>query len=365
MNRCLQVILIWVWLSSVALADSAWLPVPGEAQTVSRIAFGSCLKPDKPQPVWDAVEAAAPDLFVFLGDNMYADTEDLDILRSKYDELGRSPGIVRLRERIPLVATWDDHDYGDNDVGAEYPLKEQSRRLFLDFWREPADSPRRARDGIYTSYLFGPPGQRVQLILLDLRYNRTPLLLQTRHQSYQEYSEWARGHYAEGEPVPGPYARNPDPAASMLGERQWAWIERELRKPADLRIIGSSLQVLADFSGWEAWVNFAHDHQRLIQLIRDTRAEGVLFISGDTHYGELSRLDVNVPYPLFDLTSSGLTETWHVPVPNALRQGGPFPEANFGLIEVDWQQRQVTLSLRGTDGRMLLTTQLGLTALRH
>lgn len=364
MKYCVRAVAVWLSLASAALAENAWLPLPGEHDTVTRIAFGSCLKPDKPQPIWAAVEAAKPELFVFLGDNMYADTEDPAVLREKYEELGRSPGLTGLRARTPVVATWDDHDYGDNDVGAEYPLKELSRQLFLDFWGEPDASPRRDRDGIYTSYRFGPPGQRLQLILLDLRYNRTPLLLQTRHESYQEYGEWARGHYAEGEPVPGPYARNPDPAASMLGERQWAWLEQELRKPADLRIIGSSLQVLADFSGWEAWVNFAHDHQRLIQLIRDTRAEGVLFISGDTHYGELSRLDVNVPYPLFDLTSSGLTETWHVPVPNALRQGGPFPEANFGLIEVDWQQRQVTLSLRSAENRLLLTTQMGLNSLR-
>ncbi|MFX9912103.1 hypothetical protein ABTP43_20035, partial [Acinetobacter baumannii] len=80
-----------------------------------------------------------------------------------------------LRAQVPVVATWDDHDYGEDDAGGEYPMKEQSRRIFLDFWGEPVDSLRRERDGVYTSYTFGPEGRRVQLILLDLRYNRAPI----------------------------------------------------------------------------------------------------------------------------------------------------------------------------------------------
>ncbi|MGQ3040950.1 MAG: alkaline phosphatase D family protein [Brevundimonas sp.] len=122
--------------------------------------------------------------------------------------------------------------------------------------------------------------------------------------------------------------RNPATDATQLGEPQWRWLEEQMTVPADLRIFGSSLQVVADFPGWEAWVNFAHDHQRLIDTIRDRRVDGLICLSGDTHYGEISRLDVNTPYPLWDITSSGITEVEEFIPPQrpAARAGGPGAE---------------------------------------
>ena len=141
-------------------------------------------------------------------------------------------------------------------------MKEESRRLFLEFWGEPAESPRWSRDGIYTSYVFGPAGRRVQVILPDLRFNRTPIA--KLDLGTQKYKEWEEAKRKAGQFVPGPYARSPDPAATMLGERQWSWLEKQFEVPAELRIVASSLQVLADFPGWEGWINYARDHQRLI-----------------------------------------------------------------------------------------------------
>jgi alkaline phosphatase D len=332
--------------------------------TLTRIAFGSCAKENKPQPIWAAVADARPQAFVFLGDNIYGDSRDVGVLERKYGQLAAIEGFARLRDSTPLFATWDDHDFGENDAGAEYPSKEASRQAFLRFWGEPAESPRWQRDGVYTSYTFGPPGRRVQLILLDLRYNRTPIFVDPRWGSYEAYENWARTRDGRDGDVPGPYRRNPDPAASMLGERQWAWLAQRLREPADLRLIGSSLQVLADFPGWEAWVNYARDQARLFQLIRDSGANGVLFLSGDTHYGELSVLDANVPYPMYDLTSSGLTEEWAVPVPNALRVGEAHHTPNFGLVDIDWGKRSVTMSLRDAGGRTLLSRDVAMGSLR-
>ena len=175
-----------------------------------------------------------PDLFLFLGDNIYADTRDMAVMKRKYAELAAQPGFARLRDSTPVVAMWDDHDFGENDAGGDYPQKDASRRAFLDFWGEPADSPRRDRDGIYASYVFGPPGQRVQVILPDLRYNRTAML--PMELSGTDYEAWAEKRVASGLPLPGPYMRNPDPRATMLGERQWQWLERQLEVPAELRL---------------------------------------------------------------------------------------------------------------------------------
>lgn len=336
----------------------------GSERTLTRIAFGSCAKQSKEQPIWDTVLAAKPDLFVFLGDNIYGDTRDMNELRAKYAQLASKPGFQKLRATTSTIATWDDHDFGEDDAGADYPMKEESKRIFLEFWQEPTQSPRWSRDGIYTSYLFGPADRRVQIIMPDLRYNRTPIV--PLDLGSMTYKQWEAEKKADGAPVPGPYARTPDPQATMLGETQWRWLEQQFDVPAQIRIIASSLQVLADFPGWEAWINYARDHQRLIDLIRRKQASGVIFISGDTHYAELTKLDVNVPYTLWDLTSSGLTEVWPVDVPNANRIGQILREPNFGMIEIDWQSRDPVIHLRANDiqGTARIAQQLALSQLR-
>ena len=208
--------------------------------------------------------------------------------------------------------------------------------------------------------MFGPPGQRVQVILPDLRYNRTAMLPMELNGA--SYEAWAEKRVASGLPLPGPYVRNPDPRATMLGERQWQWLERQLEVPAEIRLFGSSVQVLADFTGWEAWANFARDQDRLFDVIRRKRANGVLFLSGDIHYAELSKREVNVPYPLWDLTSSGLTEEWRVPTPNANRASEVVADANFGYIDIDWRGAATMLALGIVDatGRTRMSWNLPL-----
>jgi alkaline phosphatase D len=351
-------------LARFAAGEPAALPAsdphPALGRTLRRVAFGCCAEQSKPQPVWGPVLARQNDLFIFLGDNIYGDTRDMAILSAKYARLAAIPGFAKLRASTPVVAVWDDHDFGENDAGGDYPQKEASRRLFLDFWNEPASSPRRGRNGVYAAYVFGPPGRRVQVILPDLRYNRTALV--PMDHGGMDYEDWARKRVAAGLPLPGPYARNPDHAATMLGERQWQWLERQLEVPAELRLFGSSLQVLADFTGWESWANFARDRDRLFDTIRRKRANGILFLSGDIHYAELSKLDVNVPYAFWDLTSSGLTEEWRVPTPNANRASEVVPDANFGFVDIDWNGPATTLKLGIVDagGRMRLGFDLAL-----
>lgn len=333
-------------------AALAALPVTaayGQTRPLSRIAFGSCAHQDKPQPIWDLVNAWRPELFVFLGDNVYGDTLDMDVLRRKYAMLAAKPGFQELRRSSRVVATWDDHDYGRDDAGREYPKKRESRDAFMDFWQEPADSPRRTREGIYTSYMFGPEGRRVQLILPDNRWFRTGLIKITEE--------------PEGK---GPYLVNSERTATMLGPVQWEWLEAELRKPAEIRIFASSTQVLADNPGWEAWVNFQADHQRLLDLIDFAEVNGLIMISGDTHYAELSRLSEGVPYPLWDLTSSGLTETWPYIAPNKLRVGKGFSVPNYGRIAIDWDQTDplIKLEVETVQRQTVISQQVLLSSLR-
>lgn len=307
---------------------------------LSTILFGSCSHQDKPLPILNSVIADSPDLFIFLGDNVYGDTEDMDELKQKYKKLGNKAEFQALKKTTQTVAIWDDHDFGENDVGADYPEKESSRQIMLDFWGEPQDSLRRTRpDGIYTAYMFGPEGKRIQVILPDLRWNRPEI----NHVSKLEYLTSRRPDNM------GPYKKHGDATASMLGDKQWKWLEEELQKPAEIRIIGSSLQVLADFTGWEAWANFPADLERLQSVIKQQQVNGVLLISGDTHWGEISKLEAGLDYPLWDVTSSGLTEEWKDVSPNKNRVSGYTHKVNYGAIDVDWDSDDPTIQMRLQD----------------
>jgi alkaline phosphatase D len=315
-----------------------------------RIAFGSCADQNKPQPIWAAIESLRPDLFIFLGDNIYGDTVDMQHLAEQYRKLAQQPGFRNLCARTPVLAMWDDHDYGENDAGADYPCKEESRRIFCDFWNVSANSPRRRRAGVYDSVVFAARGRQLQIVLPDLRYNRTPLRPRTDARTAMS---------------PGPYVPQTDAGATILGAEQWRWLEAELARPVDLRILASSLQVVAEYHGWEAWANFPAERARLLDAIRAGRAERMICLSGDMHYGELSKLATGLPYPLYDLTSSGLTETWEEPTPNIHRVGRSFAQANFGVIDLDWRADDVgiVLQVRDETGTVLIEASSSAAAL--
>lgn len=332
-----------------------------------RVAFGSCAKQSKPQPIWRAIGAAKPDLFVFLGDNLYADARDEATLRQRYAEFMAVEPLQAFRRSTRHVAIWDDHDYGDDDEGADYPLKQLSQQLFCDAWNEPADSPRRRADGIYQSYVFEALGRRIQVILPDLRFNRTMLTADPSLKS--SYAAMVLRAKLSGQPMTGWYVPDARPEATLLGEAQWAWLEAQLRVPADVRLIGSSVQFAADGSGWEGWANFPRERDRLIELIRTTRAEGVVFLSGDMHYAELSSMDVAGGYPLWDATSSGLTEVWDIPTPNRNRRSAVMAELNFGVLDVEpvtegEDDLRLRFALCDVNGKAKVTKELTLSGLR-
>lgn len=328
----------------------------GVTAAPSKILFGSCGHQDKKIPIFNAINKEKGDLFIFLGDNIYGDTNDMDVLADKYQRLGAKPGFKTLKAQTPIIAMWDDHDYGQNDAGKEYPHKEQSRQIMLNFWGEPANSARRTRsDGIYTSYMYGENEQTIQVIMPDLRWNRDAL----NHVGELEYYTKRKLNNQ------GPYSPSEVKGASMLGEAQWQWLEQELKKPAAIKLIASSLQLLPDFTGWESWANFPEDRNRLFALIKKHKVNGVVIISGDTHWGEISKYQQNLDYPLIEMTSSGLTEKWKDVSPNKHRVGNFTHNVNYGDLSIDWQQTDPTISLKlkGIDGQVIMQSDFSLSSI--
>lgn len=324
--------------SVVVLFFVSFICVEFSAQAkVQKILFGSCSHQDKSIPILDAINKENADLFIFLGDNIYGDTENIQELADKYVRLGNISGIKTLRKNTETIAIWDDHDFGEDDAGAEYPEKEASRKLMLDFWHEPKDSARYTRkSGIYTAYMYGEGKQKVHVILPDLRWNRDALNPVTK----QDYILDRKLKNM------GPYSPSLVKNASMLGEEQWQWLESELQKPSAIKIIGSSIQLLSEFTGWESWANFPDDRKRLFSLIKKHKVNGVLIISGDTHWGEVSKVSTEVDYPLWEVTSSGLTQEWKNVSPNKHRVGTFTNKVNYGELLIDWQLDAPTITLR-------------------
>lgn len=350
-----------VYLTATALfsiSASTLAQVAGSDEPLHQIAFGSCAKERFSQPIWEAIGACRPDLFLFLGDNIYGDTDDMKVLREKYEVLGAKEGFAAIREMCPVLATWDDHDYGRNDAGAEYEHKEASQQILMDFFGEPEDSPRRKQEGVYGSWSFGSEGAIVQVLLLDTRYHRTEI----RKAPTEERPK--NSNYF------GPYQTSTEDGATILGETQWAWLEEELKKSADLRIIGTSIQLIPNGHWWEKWGLFPNERDRFFQLVRDTRANGVILVSGDRHLSEVNRVPAHaipdgVGYPLHEVTSSGLTQAGggSRSEPSAQRLHPIFKSRNFGLLSIDWEKREVTMEIRNEEGEPMNSTTVDIDSL--
>ena len=236
---------------------------------------------------------------------------------------------------MPVLATWDDHDYGLNDAGAEFPLKHVAQEAFLDF-SPPQPGPRgryRATrtPGIYHARTFGPVGRRVQVILLDTRFFRGPL---TRNE-----------HRPRGR---GPYRPDPESASGMLGEAQWAWLDEQLRRPADLRVIASSIQVVADEHGWETWGNLPRERDRLVQLIDDTDAVGRGFCQRRPPPAGVVARRADRVCPIRCGTPP--PRAWtpvdrRCPNPTGRAWGPVFRGTNFGVLRINWTADRPTLTL--------------------
>lgn len=329
-------------------AHAAVKPVADVQGLVQRICFGSCANQNKPQPILRDVVSRQPDLFIYLGDNIYGDTEDMNVLRAKYEKLGTKPEFQALRAAVPTLAIWDDHDYGANDSGKEYRPAAESREIFLDFWREPQDSPRRQHPGIYHSHLFSDGKRTLQVILLDTRSFRDSL-------AHNKLRSWKNDYHPD-----------PNPNKTLLGDEQWKWLAEQLRQPADVRIVASSIQFSHQHNGWESWTNLPQELVKMTEVIKETQANGVVFISGDVHWGELSKLPVPGLYPLYDVTSSGLTETWPSVEENQNRVGEIVRENNFGMIEIDWNAKdpEIHMQLFDITGKQRVSHRVQLSELR-
>ena len=296
--------------------------------------FASCSDQDRPQPLWEPILDVAPDLFIWGGDNVYADTDDMAKMKADYEKAKANETYARIAATSQIEGTWDDHDYGKNDAGAEWEKKDEAKEILLDFLEVSEDDPRRSREGVYYSQIVNAGKGSIKLIYLDTRYFRTEL--KRSDVKGRRYDDWPLDH-----------------DGTMLGETQWSWLEKELEDDsADFTVIISSVQFLSKEHGWEKWMNFPGEVERFKSLLKAAKAKNIMILSGDRHMAEISvDKDAGLSYPLVDFTSSGLTHTWpHFSTEgNEYRVSNIIKRLNFGVLFFDFENKAVTFEIRGRD----------------
>jgi alkaline phosphatase D len=283
-------------------------PIVASSTLIERIAFGSCIRmfPSGPERIstnqgwWTHLNARLPQVFMFLGDNVYID------IGERYEDLAKVPGFQECMATTMPLPVWDDHDFGKDNQGANYLWKDIVKEAFLDFWSAhggiPKETARRTRAGNYDSLILGPAGQEVQFLMLDCRY------------------------FADD--------------STTLGEDQWTWLEAELQKPAKLRFVEHSIPIDRN-----------QELDRFFQLVSDTGANGVIVVSGETHNPKITEYS-DGPYTITDFTSSSISQGGN---PNfafaTIDWGAADPTVNIEFLSAE----------SGTqfDGRLLSFSALG------
>jgi len=306
------------------------------SKDITKIGFGSCVDQNKPQPAWTAILNNSPDLFIMLGDNIYASRKDDRPFIDQYLKLNKEADYIKLREATPFLATWDDHDYGQNDGGSDNPDKEEARRWFLKYWAYLKPTLPENQKALYHSRMIGQKN-KVQVLMLDTRWDRSAL------SKNPEFNPDDKENTS-----PKIYLASDDKKAQILSAEQWTWLEGELKKPAKLRILVSSIQVIPEAHGFEKWGNFPKEKEKLIALLKKYKARNTIILSGDRHLASFAQTDVKGLGKIFEITSSGINKPSKAKFPeqDPSYLNEPFLLSHFGLLTIDWAKRIVTAEIK-------------------
>jgi alkaline phosphatase D len=304
-----------------------------------QIAFGSCLDQNLDKKIWEPILKSNPNLWIWLGDNIYKDTINIAEKKEAYEIQKADSNYTELRKKTKVLGVWDDHDFGYNDVGNEYPLKSESKDLFLEFLDIPFNAPIRKREGTYSSETITINKKLIKIILLDTRTFRTAL---------KEIRDETTGQKS--------YAPTTNEEDTILGETQWKWLESELKAQTDLFLIVSSIQVLNDTHRFEKWSNFPNERAKLLSLLSKYAKGKNLILSGDRHIAEIFEEESESNGLIVDITSSSMNKPIPMRAPNEedrRRKSAVYTQENFGLLDISVSKSKikVDVSINGLNER--------------
>ena len=277
------------------------------------IIFGSCSNQNKKMNHWKTIINYEPDLLILLGDNVYGDfnTKSANQLKQAYKKLSENISFQYIKNNIPIIPIWDDHDYGINDGGKNWEYKDVAKKLFLDFFSVDSNDLRYKRDGIYNCNDILLFNKKIKIVSLDTRYFKDSFILNADRSLNKKYII--------------DYDKN----KTILGNEQWKWLNNELKKKYDLLILLSSFQVLSTSHGWEKWNNIFYEREKLLKLLNKNPLS--LILSGDRHLAGIYNYK-----NIYEITASSFNQRTFNPVEkDNLRVGKLINKNNFGIFEID------------------------------
>jgi alkaline phosphatase D len=327
--------------SATIRAQPSWAK-PADAVDLT-IAFGSCFFLADPDPRWpgrdygggfgifDAIASTHPDVMLWLGDNLYLQQPDLydpAAMAARYRRQRSFPPLQKLLTTTSHLAIWDDHDYGPNDSDTSYVMKGETLKLFQRYWPNVSSG----LPDVPGAFGFARYGD-VQFFLLDDRYYRSP-------------DRWPDG-----------------PDKTMFGARQLEWLKQALvaAPRSAIKIVAGGGQFWHRASRFEGWHQFAGERTAFAEWLARERIEGVIFLSGDRHFGELLKIERAGAYPLYEFTSSPLTSRPPARLDKAdtanpdVVPGTLAQKRQFGLIRITGpgNDRRIAFEARDTEGSLL------------
>ncbi|RYZ16106.1 MAG: alkaline phosphatase family protein, partial [Chitinophagaceae bacterium] len=284
---------------------------------------------------------------LWLGDNWYyreVDFYSASGLRYRARHDRAQPVLQPFLKAMPHYAIWDDHDFGPNDADKSYVLKDESRRIFLDYW--PNASVGENGQGIYTKMSYGD----VDIFMMDDR--------------------WFRSANDMDATVGGA----PNPGKRMWGPQQLEWLKSALlSSTATFRIIATGNQTLNPMSRAECLQDYPIEFNELQNFLAAEKIPGLLFLTGDRHHSEVIRYTREGGYPIYDITNSPLTSglskvTGTPEAANEARVAGTLVEAqNYTRITVSGAKgaRRLQAEFVGVSGAVLGTWAVSETELKY
>jgi alkaline phosphatase D len=244
------------------------------------------------EQIWSSMAASGADFMLWLGDTLYlreADFSSASGIWYRYRTDRATPALQPFLAAMPHYATWDDHEFGPNNANAHWPLAPVARAAFEAYW--PNQTFGHPRDPLAINHRF-TWGDAV-FLLMDNRTHRTDSTLPD----------------------------TPEYQKTQYGAAQLAWLKQQLasrnesgeRRHRKLTFIATGSQFLAErfYPGSEDHHRFQAERAEIIDFIRDNKIGGVVFLSGDVHFSEVLRREGQLPYPLYEFTSSSLTAGAH------------------------------------------------------
>lgn len=306
----------------------------GDAPDFS-FAIGSCSyisqeKDDRPgrpygagYEIFNTILDKDPDFMLWLGDNIYLrDPDFLTETGIRYRNR-HSRAVAELQPLLGSVhhyAIWDDHDYGPNDSDRSYVNKHHAEKAFNDYWGN-LNTNATGQGGITSHFAWND----VEFFMMDDRYFRAPNRSLKTNKDY-------------------------------LGEEQIRWlIDALTASSATFKIVCIGGQVISDAAVYENYATYPEERKRLLESIHQEKIEGVIFMSGDRHHTEISKMERPDAYPLIDITCSPLTSGTHKPKDennsNQIKDK-TYYDRNFGIVQVkgSYKNRELKLSIFNTAG---------------